>query len=45
MTIDKRITKPHQDGRVMLNPDWEELLMGFPVGWTKLTSTEAKNGQ
>jgi len=22
--------------RAMLNPDWEEMLMGFPVGWTKL---------
>jgi len=21
--------------RSMMNPDWEELLMGFPIGWTK----------
>ena len=23
-----------------LNPDWVEWLMGFPVGWTSLTSQE-----
>lgn len=22
--------------RAMLNPDWEEMLMGLPIGWTKL---------
>jgi hypothetical protein len=26
----------HHKNRPLLNPDWVELLMGFPLGWTKL---------
>lgn len=30
--------KPHSSGS--LNPEWVEWLMGFPAGWTSLTSDE-----
>jgi hypothetical protein len=27
--------------RGQLNPDWVETLMGFPIGWTRIGSTES----
>lgn len=36
--LDAQITKLKADGdKGMLNPDWEETLMGWPVGWTNWT--------
>ena len=31
----ERTARSASGKRAMMNPDWEEVLMGFPVGWTK----------
>ncbi|MBS1722829.1 MAG: DNA (cytosine-5-)-methyltransferase [Armatimonadetes bacterium] len=35
-----RTQKTDRGTRAMANPDWQEILMGFPPGWTKLNVPE-----